>query len=183
MSREDLTDEQLMLMLRYGNRVAFGPLFEKYRDPVFNFARRMLPGGVDAEDVCQETFLRMVGAAGGYEPTATFKTWLFTIARNCCLDLLRRQAPAVLDSSSWSDETGANPSEAAQQAEALERLEVAIGELPMDQREAFLLRHRHDMTYRQIVEVTGRPLGTVKTHIRRARLRLAEKMRDFLESE
>ena len=185
MNGEDLSDEQLMLMFRYGNRAAFELLFEKHRRAVYNFARRMLGSATAAEDMCQETFLRMVSAAKTYEPSARFKAWLFTIARNCCLSVLRREQPVILgEMDAWlPDSRSTDPTEDAREAEAMERLEQAIAELPEEQREAFLLRYRHDMPYREIADVTGRPLGTVKTHIHRARLRLAERMQDLLGAE
>ena len=171
MNGEDLSDEQLMLMFRYGNRAAFGLLFEKYRSPVFNFARRMVGNAQEAEDACQEVFLRMVSAAGGYEPTARFRAWLFTIARNCCISALRRSQPLPLK----TDEVAAP--DAAPELEGDESndlVEQAIRRLPDDWRE---------MPYGEIADVTGRPLGTVKTHIHRARLRLAEMLQDHLEAK
>jgi RNA polymerase sigma-70 factor, ECF subfamily len=179
---EDLSDEQLMLMFRYGNRAAFGLLFEKHRAGVYSFARRMLGSRSAAEDVVQEAFLRVVGAAGAYEPSARFQTWLWTIVRNCAVSLLRRHNPvAIALPEAVADPRECDPPEAAHHAETLERLEQAIDKLAPAQRETFLLRYRHDMTYDEIADVTGQPLGTVKTHIHRARLRLAEVMAKMLE--
>ena len=179
MSGEDLSDERLILMFRYGNRAAFDLLFEKHRDAVFNFARRMLRDRSEAEDVCQETFLRLVSAAASFEPRARFRPWLFTIARNCCLNVLRRKRPAALSDDGVTCRSGDRDATAGVvAAETNGLLECAIGELAENCREAFLLRFRHEMSYEQIAEVTGQPLGTVKTHIHRARLELARKMRD-----
>ena len=180
MSGDDLSDEQLMLMFRYGNRAAFDLLFEKYRTPVFNFARRMLGGREAAEDVCQETFLRVVGAAGGWRPEARFRTWLYTIARNCCFNALRDApaAAAALSADAAGREHG--PRERAVASETAERVEQAIGRLPEPLREAFLMRFRHGLSYAEIAQVTEQPLGTVKTHIHRARTRLAHELKDEL---
>ena len=180
MNGEDLSDEQLMLMFRYGNRGAFELLFEKHRGGIYNFARRMLGERAGAEDACQETFLKLVGAAGRYEPSARFTTWLYTIARNCCISTLRRRDPIVLDMSETVADPRPTPGSSAEMSDVETLLEHAIGDLPEDEREAFLLRFRRHMAYQDIAEVTGRPLGTVKTHIHRARLRLAERMRDVL---
>ena len=178
---EDLSDEQLMLMFRYGNRAAFGLLFEKYRGPVFGFARRMLGSTAGAEDACQEVFLKVVSAAADYEPTAKFRTWLFTIARNCCLNTLRRPRPlSLIEEVAVEDRQSADPRESASEAETEELLEEAIADLPDTWREAFLLRSRHGLDYREIAQVTEQPVGTVKTHIHRARLQLAEAMQELL---
>jgi RNA polymerase sigma-70 factor (ECF subfamily) len=180
-ANEDLSDEQLMLMFRYGNRAAFELLFEKYRGPVYGFARRMLGNSASAEDACQETFLRMVTSAGTYEPSARFRAWLFTIARNCCLNMLRRpRVLTLLPESPVPDRRTAAPPVAAARAECDGCLEQAIAELPEAWREAFLLRYRHALEYQEIADVTGQPLGTVKTHIHRARLQLAIALQDHL---
>ena len=183
MNGEDLSDEQLMLMFRYGNRAAFGLLFEKHRTPIYNFGRRMLGRGRDAEDVCQDVFLRVVTSAGTYEPTARFRTWLFTIARNCCISALRRKRPIVLDLDKHPATSSGGAEDDLAGSELAELLESAIATLPEDWREAFLLRRRESMSYDEIAEVTGRPSGTVKTHVHRARLRLAEMMAKHLGAE
>jgi len=181
---EDLSDEQLMLMFRYGNRAAFELLFEKHRGVVYNFALRMTGDRHAAEDICQESFLRVVGAAATYEPTARFRTWLFRIVRNCCVDGFRQANVAARHArKAYRMPDVPAPESAVGAKEAAERLEVAVGALPVDQREAFLLRFRQDMSYTEIAEVTGRSLGAVKSHIHRARLRLAEAMKDWLEME
>lgn len=171
MAVDDLSDEQLMLMFRYGSRAAFELLFEAYRGPVYHFARRMLGSREAAEDACQETFLRMVRAAETWRPTGKFRTWLFTIARNCCLNARRDARPEAPFRDAPSKREG--PSEAAARAELAERIERAVADLPQPQREVFLLRARNGLSYADIAEVTQRPLGTVKTLLHRARLQLA----------
>jgi RNA polymerase sigma-70 factor (ECF subfamily) len=179
---EDLSDEQLMLMFRYGNRSAFTLLFEKHQTSVYGFARRMLGDRHAAEDACQEAFLRLVASAQRYEPTARFRTWLFTIVRNCCVSALRRRPRAAAPlPDGYPDRGGEPPSGAATTAETAEVLERAIAGLPDAWREAFLLRCRCGLSYDDIAEATGQPVGTVKTHLHRARLRLAREIGDHKE--
>ncbi|MDP6117753.1 MAG: sigma-70 family RNA polymerase sigma factor [Planctomycetota bacterium] len=174
---EDLSDEQLMLMFRYGNRSAFELLFEKHRGPVYRFALRMLGERAAAEDACQDTFLKVVSSSGGYEPTAKFRTWLYTIARNVCLNELRKPSLVRFQTLHEIESTGeGDPSHIASSAELLDHLDQAIARLPDAWREIFLLRSSHRMSYEEIAAITQVPLGTVKTNLHRARLRLAEAM-------
>ena len=180
MNIKDLSDEQLMLMFRYGNQNAFALLFEKHRGAVYGFSLRMLGRQHDAEDVCQEVFMRMAIAGKSYEPSARFKTWLFTIARNCCLNQIRQKRPVSIQMEHIEHRQTDNQEAAASETEATEVLEQAIAELPEQWREVFLLRFRNELEYQQISEVTQQPLGTVKTHIHRARLQLAKRMKNIL---
>ena len=182
MPLDDMSDEQLMIACRYGNRGAFALLFEKYRGPVFHFARRMLRDEAAAEDLCQEVFLNAAAAANRYEPAMRFRPWLFTIARNACLNSFRRPRAAPLPPS-VPDPQSDDPAAALSRAEREARVEGAIGRLPEPLREAFLLRFRHGMEYEEIAEVTGVPVATARTHVHRARLRLAEELQDLLGEE
>jgi len=176
-----MSDEQLMLMFQYGNHAAFALLFERYRMPIYNFALRMLNERTAAEDALQETFLRAIGAAHTYEPSAKFRTWLFTVARNCCLNVLRKRPmlPLIMEGQIESA-LGSDPQAMASQTDLLSHVEAAVAALPVAWREAFLLRYRHGLEYAEIAEATKLPLGTVKTHIHRARLRLVEEMQRLL---
>jgi RNA polymerase sigma-70 factor, ECF subfamily len=175
-----LSDEQLMLMFRNGNRAAFAMLFERHRIPVFSFAYRMLNDRAAAEDVLQETFLHVARAASTYEVSAAFKTWLFKIARNNSLNNVRRKRMVSLDvHAPVAASLVEDPHDCAARVDLAARLEDAIAALAVEQREVFLLRFKHGMDYQQIADVTGHPLGTVKTWIHRARLELALKMRNL----
>lgn len=182
MPLDDMSDEQLMLACRYGSRGAFALLFEKYRGPVFHFARRMLRDEAAAEDLSQEVFLKVAGAADRYEPTTRFRTWLFTIARNACLNSFRRPRMAPLAPSA-PDHRAVDPAAALSRGESERCVEEAISRLPEPLREAFLLRFRHAMDYEEIAQVTGVPVSTARTHVHRARLRLAEDLQELLGEE
>jgi RNA polymerase sigma-70 factor (ECF subfamily) len=182
MPLDDMSDEQLMLACRYGNRGAFALLFEKYRGTVFHFARRMCGDETVAEELSQEVFLKVAASADRYEPAARFRTWLFTIARNTCLNSFRRPVMAPLPAS-VADRRADDPAAALSRAEREARVEAAIARLPEPLREAFLLRFRHGMDYEEIAEVTRVPVSTARTHVHRARLRLAEDLQGLLGEE
>jgi RNA polymerase sigma-70 factor (ECF subfamily) len=182
MPLDDMSDEQLMLAFRYGNRGAFALLFEKHRGPVFHFARRMCGQETAAEELTQEIFLKAAASADRYEPTTRFRTWLFAIARNACLNSFRRPRMAPL-AAPVADPRADDPAAVVSRAEREARVEAAISRLPEALREAFLLRFRHGMDYDEIAEVTRVPVNTARTHVHRARIRLAEELKDLLGEE
>ena len=186
----DDSDESLMLRYRDGDVRAFELLVTRHRKPLFNFILRFVRDTAQAEDVTQETFLRLVKGADAYERQAKFTTWLYTIARNLCVDASRRgkhRKVASLDAP-LGDDDGASlldllPDGAAgvdRQAQSRElglRLRQAIEALPDEQREIFLLREVADLQFNEIANVVGCPENTVKSRMRYA----LEKLREALE--
>jgi RNA polymerase sigma-70 factor, ECF subfamily len=187
----DDSDESLMLRYRDGDVRAFELLVTRHRKPLFNFILRFVRDTAAAEDVTQETFLRLVKGADAYERQAKFTTWLYTIARNLCVDAARRgkhRKAASLDapigdedgSASLLDlvpDGGAAVDRQAQSKELRLRLQQAIEALPDEQREIFLLREVADLQFNEIANVIGCPENTVKSRMRYA----LEKLREALE--
>ncbi len=187
----DDSDESLMLRYRDGDVRAFELLVTRHRKALFNFILRFVRDTAQAEDVTQETFLRLVKGADAYERQAKFTTWLYTIARNLCVDAARRgkhRKAASLDapigeedgSTSLLDlvaDGGAAVDRQAQSRELALRLRQAIEALPDEQREIFLLREVADLQFNEIAKVIGCPENTVKSRMRYA----LEKLREALE--
>ncbi len=187
----DDSDESLMLRYRDGDVRAFELLVTRHRKALFNFILRFVRDTAQAEDVTQETFLRLVKGADAYERQAKFTTWLYTIARNLCVDAARRgkhRKAASLDapigdedgSASLLDfvaDGGAGVDRQAQSRELAVRLRQAIEALPDEQREIFLLREVADLQFNEIANVIGCPENTVKSRMRYA----LEKLREALE--
>jgi RNA polymerase sigma-70 factor, ECF subfamily len=187
----DDSDESLMLRYRDGDVRAFELLVTRHRKALFNFILRFVRDTAAAEDVTQETFLRLVKGADAYERQAKFTTWLYTIARNLCVDAARRgkhRKAASLDAP-LGDEDGsaslldlvpdgaAGVDRQAQSRELAVRLRQAIEALPDEQREIFLLREVADLQFNEIANVIGCPENTVKSRMRYA----LEKLREALE--
>jgi len=187
----DDSDESLMLRYRDGDVRAFELLVTRHRKALFNFILRFVRDTAQAEDVTQETFLRLVKGADAYERQAKFTTWLYTIARNLCVDAARRgkhRKAASLDAP-LGDEDGsaslldlvpdgaAGVDRQAQSRELAVRLRQAIEALPDEQREIFLLREVADLQFNEIANVIGCPENTVKSRMRYA----LEKLREALE--
>ncbi|HXU70041.1 MAG TPA: RNA polymerase sigma factor [Polyangia bacterium] len=187
----DDSDESLMLRYRDGDVRAFELLVTRHRKALFNFILRFVRDTAQAEDVTQETFLRLVKGADAYERQAKFTTWLYTIARNLCVDASRRgkhRKAASLDAPLSDDDGAASlldllPDGTAgvdRQAQSRElglRLRQAIEALPDEQREIFLLREVADLQFNEIAKVIGCPENTVKSRMRYA----LEKLREALE--
>jgi RNA polymerase sigma-70 factor (ECF subfamily) len=187
----DDSDESLMLRYRDGDVRAFEVLVTRHRKPVYNFILRFVRDGAHAEDVLQETFLRLVKSADSYEKTAKFTTWMYTIARNLCVDAARRgkhRKAASLDAPVGADDDGATLMDMVASSEAgadrntinrelALRIRKAIDALPEEQREIFLLREVSDLQFNEIAQIVGIPENTVKSRMRYA----LEKLREALE--
>ncbi len=175
------SDERLMLRFQAGDVRAFEELVRRHRTPVFSFLLRLGGDRGRAEDLCQETFLRVVRGAAAWEERAPFRTWLFTLARNLAFDDARRRAfrrTEPLDdparAAEPSDDPG--PEAAAEGALLRPRLEAALAALPEEQREVFLLREYAGLRFHEIAEVTGTPENTVKSRMRYALEALRERL-------
>ena len=177
----DDSDESLMLRYRDGDVRAFEVLVTRHRRSIYNFILRFVRDTAQAEDVLQETFLRVIKGADAYEKQAKFTTWLYTIARNLCVDAARRgkhRKAASLDAPVGDDEgaalidlvAGGDPGAEKQSVnrELGARLRKAIEALPEEQREIFLLREVSDLQFNEIAQIVGCPENTVKSRMRYA---------------
>jgi RNA polymerase sigma-70 factor, ECF subfamily len=198
-ARAEITDETLMTRYQRGDLGAFAVLVERHKTPLFNFVLRQLKAPPAAEDLTQEVFLRIIESAGSFKHEAKFTTWAYTIARNLCIDHLRkasyRRHPS-LDQQGGGDEAGEGPTLGEQVADLHPRASTergaisnqiqvkvvaAVEALPNEQREVFLLRHVANLAFQEIAEITGTPENTVKSRMRYALERLQEALTDFEE--
>ncbi|MEW6444159.1 MAG: RNA polymerase sigma factor [bacterium] len=182
----DRSDEDLMLAYRRGETAAFEALLRRHERGVYRFALRFLGDRMKAEEVTQESFLRIIRAASRYEPRASFRAYLYRIARNLCLDLVRRKPREMRAADRPADCGAAGLEEAADQRPGPEsragadQMRALIGRalrrLPPEQREVFLLKEVREMSLQDVAEVTGANLNTVKSRLRYALLRLREEL-------
>jgi RNA polymerase sigma-70 factor (ECF subfamily) len=181
--REMPTDEALMLAFQGGDAGAFRVLVGRWSERLHAFSYRHVRDEEAARDVVQEAFLRVVRSAAGYRAESRFSTWVFTIARNLCLDRHRRMKHrrAVSLDAPLSGEApgGATLVERVADESPLadrrtddrrfsDRLERALEALPNEQREVFLLREVEGIKFREIAEMLGIPENTVKSRMRYA---------------
>lgn len=194
-SAEPDPDADLMLRVKRGDRAAFAALVEKYQQPVLNFLRRSLQDEVEAEDLAQNVFVQAWKSARRYRRTARFSTWLFTIARNLCLNELRRRArhaAASLESASGESETPlpqrledrqtVTPPEALLREELFQKVEAALAALPETQRTAILLCREEEFSYEEIAAILGCSLSATKSLIHRGRETLKQKLKPYLRT-
>jgi RNA polymerase sigma-70 factor (ECF subfamily) len=154
-------------------------LVERHHRAVFRFCRRMV-GPQRAEDLCQDTFIRAVRGIRGFRGRASFRSWLFTVARNACIDDGRKRAYRKTESLDHASHpggaprvesvpaSGARPEQEVQRAQLREALSRAVDGLPEEQREVFLLREDAGLSFKEIAEVTRVPENTAKSRMRYA---------------
>jgi RNA polymerase sigma-70 factor (ECF subfamily) len=188
-------DAALMLRVKQGDTAAFTELVEKYKQPVVNLACRTLRDPTEAEDLAQNVFVQVFKSAHRYRVSAKFSTWLFTIARNLCLNEIRRRSrhPAEsLDAThpeqedqplrQFEDKKTFSPPEDLLHGELAEKIEEALAELPENQRTAILLCRQDELSYEEIAEVLDCSLSATKSLIHRGRETLKEKLKPYLRS-
>ena len=176
MSLEGFTGDREVARLRKGHPDAITDLVGRYQHRLFRFLVRLVGDPATAEDLFQQTWIRLMEKIGSYDARRSFEAWLFAIARNLAIDYLRRRRGISLDE---PDDSGLAPVERLEasgqdvlsQLLDFERgalLAAAIGELPAIHREVLTLRFEEDMKLEQIAEVAGVPLSTVKSRLHRA---------------
>jgi RNA polymerase sigma-70 factor (ECF subfamily) len=158
-----------------GDQSAMVALVDLFRGQVFGLCYRMLRHRQDAEDVTQESFVRALRSLRRWDSEREFLPWLLAIAGNRCRTLLatRMRQPAT---SSLVEHLSDNAVELADAKNLAEEIELALGTLRAEYRQAFLLFHQHELSYVEISTTLGCPLGTVKTWVHRARRELITRL-------
>ncbi len=174
-----------------GNAVSFDLLVDQFSGRVFGFLYRLTGSRSDSEDLMQEVFVRLVRMIGAYQHDGRFEAWLFRIAANLCRDRVRKamRTPKHFSIDAGSDGEGESsasaliPPAATDGADAglirredVDALGRALAELPEAERMVIMLRHFSDMSFREIAETMGTPLGTALARAHRALARLRELM-------
>lgn len=184
-----------MLRVRQGDTRAFAELVDKYKQPVMNLACRMLRDATEAEDLSQMVFVQVFKSAHRYKVSSRFSTWLFTIARNLCLNEIRRRARHPADSiesrhpeqddqaaPQFEDKTTASPPDRLLHGELEEKIQQALAGLPENQRLAILLCRQEDLSYEDIARVLGSSVSATKSLIHRGRETLKQKLKPYLQT-
>ena len=185
------TDETLMAHLAAGDRDAFALLLGRYQRPMITFCYSFMRDSGIAEDLAQETFLRVYRNAGRYKPIAKFSTWLYRIATNLCINELKKRRlrqTLPLDAPAGLDPDGTRiveklagdaeqPLSAVERREAHELARNALGYLPEEQRVTLVMVEYHGLSYREIAEILNVTVSAIKMRVKRARETLREMLK------
>ena len=190
-THDNVAHDSVIMQFQRGDAHAFGLIFEQYRVPVFNFIYRMLNGNREAaEDLLNEVFMKLHDAREDYEPKAKFSTWLFTIARNHCLNCIKSRnyrqsrrtvsleelAQKTTESSAPDRLVSRSVPDDAKRADLRELLEQAIAGLPDEYKEVFILHAVEGFAHAEVAQMLKTNPATVRTHYHRARALLREQI-------
>jgi RNA polymerase sigma-70 factor, ECF subfamily len=161
-------ENALIARLKADDPGAIDEVVEKYKRQLFAFILRMIDNHESAEDIFQETWMRVVHSVKNFRGDARFSTWLFQIAGNLCRDSLRKSKKGILVPLEEAEYVTCDPGVDPVRMLEAEQVKQVVNELPIKMREVIVLRYYHDMTDAEISQVVGCPLGTVKTRFHRA---------------
>ena len=182
------SDEKLILRFQEGDINAYNELVKRYKDRLFNFVLRYFNNAEQAEDVVQDTLIKLYTHASYYKNIAKFSTWIFTIAKNNALTELRKNKRKKTDSL-WTEDgkvIDINSKEESLESKvqneiAIDQLNKFLDEIPENFRMAVVLRDFQELSYEEISKILEIPIGTIKSRINRGRIQLAQKMKHFKE--
>jgi RNA polymerase sigma factor (sigma-70 family) len=186
------TDENLMVRFGRGEAAAFEFLYRRHESRVFRFLQRNVRNEAAANDLMQEVWFAVVRGAANYQPTAKFTTWLFTIAHNRTVDMIRaNHRLQSLDAGDDADPEASSPLERLAESAKLEPLAQvqaqdeaaallnAVAQLPAEQRSAFLLQAEGELSVEEIAHATGSSFETAKSRLRYARAKLRQLLWEY----
>lgn len=183
----DHFDARLVKLARKGDQGAFAELVDLYKDKLFHLGYRMLSNRHEAEDVVQETFLRVHKNWSRYDDKQKFSTWIYRIATNLCIDRLRKRKPSYYLDAEMNDQEGMDgytlfpgddktPETEYLLSETQRTIHQAIAGLPAKYKSVIILRYLQEMSLQEISEVLDMPVTTVKTRVHRGREFLRKKL-------
>lgn len=179
----DTSDECLLAEYRKGDEAAFSLLFKRYSKLLFAYVLGLVKDSDVAEDVTQKVFVKLSLRPELFKPRASFSSWIHQVARNAAIDALRsRNSEVFSENTTAGDRTNEENSNESIRSEAVQILVTrAIQKLDMRQREVIILREYSELSYREIADITGRTLSSVKQDIYQARQYLREELAPHLE--
>lgn len=194
---EDHSDEELLRRFNEGDAEAFAELVGRYQRPLYNFILRSVRRQERADELLQDVFMKVVQRSQDFKGNSKFSTWLYTIARNLCIDHSRKmvfrrhvsldapgrsatseEGPTLLERTAAE---GAGPDRAMLQADLRTKIVDAVEELPEEQKDVFLMRQVQGLAFKDIADIVGVPENTVKSRMRYALERLQRALADYAD--
>ena len=175
------SDEELVARSLRGDTDAFGTLILRYRALVIGVAYRIAGDAALADDIAQETFIRLWSKLATFRPEGSMKGWVCRIAANLTIDALRKQKPTTDISRLDLAAGGKGPEGAALSSEQATQVRAALMRLPVDSRTVLVLREYEGLSYQEIADALRVPLGTVKSRLNDARGRLKDELHAYME--
>ncbi|MFA5747207.1 MAG: sigma-70 family RNA polymerase sigma factor [Candidatus Paceibacterota bacterium] len=185
---QDLSDKELIEKYLKGDEKALEFLISRYLKTVYGFVYRFAGNEQDAEDITQESFVKAWGSIKKFDRKKSFKSWIFKIARNTAIDLLRKKKTVPFSKFDGEDgknaiietlaDTGPLAQEIFERKSIAQEITVALSELPLKYKAVFSLRHDSDLSFQEIAESLDEPVNTVKSRYRRALIALKNVLRD-----
>lgn len=183
----NLLEPQLVKLVLKGDRLAFAELVELYQEKLFHMAYRMLNNKQEAEDIVQETFLRVYNNLHRYDDTQKFSTWIYRIATNLCIDQLRKRKQVYsldaestdyegLDGYSMIPSDNRTPESELIISETQSIIHQAIDQLPPKYKSVMVLRYIQELSLQEVGDILEMPVTTVKTRVHRGREYLRKKL-------
>jgi len=178
-----VSEQELVTRARAGDDTAFSQLVELYNTAIYNLCYRMLGEAGEAEESAQEAFLRAYTQLRSYDPTRSFKTWLFSIASHYCIDRLRKRRliwlsiDEPLPPHPALQEQTPGPEDANVRREQRDAIQALLAKLPPEDRKVIVMRYWSDLSYEEIATATRATVSAVKSRLHRARGALAEQLK------
>jgi RNA polymerase sigma-70 factor (ECF subfamily) len=184
-------DEALVAAFVGGDRAAFERLVQRHSHGVYNFIYRMVGNRADAEDIAQDVFVQVFRSLPKTRTDLPFRPWLYVVARNKCLDFLKRKRPLLFADTAGPDDEGDDlaarvpdteplPDELVERADLQRVLQEAIEALPPKYRQVVALRYGAELGFAEIGETLALPENTVKTHFHRAKALLRARLSNIV---
>lgn len=167
---QTVTDNQLMEEVRDGQVERLAVLFERHHVKLYNFLLRLTGNQSISEDLVQDVFCRMLKYRATYKGTSRFTIWMYQIARNSHIDYLRKAKSELPLDEQWEEavSTEISPLQQAEMGQEIALMQRALSQLPLKKREVIILSRFQNLKYKDIAELLGCQIGTVKAHVHRA---------------
>ncbi|MBC8183720.1 RNA polymerase sigma factor [candidate division KSB1 bacterium] len=188
------TDDYLMQQFIAGDRDGFSQIVNRHKQDIFNFILSKVKDHEHASDLAQDVFVKLFNSAGRYTAHGKFKAWLFRIAQNVCIDFYRKQKNASIISLNGEmdsvvnetttllerlEDESMNPMKETEYSELQTVLKLALDELPEKHQTALLLCQYHGMSYKEIADIQKCPVGTVKSRVHNALMKMKEVLKEY----